>query len=102
QHDLGHAIAAIAIAAANAGLRATLLPEWPHADIAALTGIDRDADYVEAEREEPGCLIAISRQSLVVSRQSLINTARGGTWTGQASQLSGDTPTWTFICDMPA
>src|SRR5262249_21380184 len=39
QHDLGHAIAAVRIAAALAGLRAVLLPEWSHRDIATLTGI---------------------------------------------------------------
>ena len=68
QHDMGHAIAAIRIAAAMAGWRATLLPEWSHADIAALTGIDRDEDYVEAEREEPGCLMGQS--SVRISRPS--------------------------------
>ena len=59
QHDLGHAIAAIRIAAALAGLRARMLPDWSHADIASLTGIDRDDDFVDAEREEPGCLLEI-------------------------------------------
>ena len=59
QHDMGHAIAAIRIAAAMAGWRAALLPDWSHADIAALTGIDRDEDFFEAEREEPGCLLLL-------------------------------------------
>ncbi len=35
QHDCGHAIAAIGFAAAMAGCRASLLPEWSHDDIAA-------------------------------------------------------------------
>ena len=60
QHDLGHAIAAVRIAAALAGWRALMLPDWSHGDIAALTGIDRDEDYVDAEREEPGCLLVIA------------------------------------------
>ena len=98
QHDLGHAIAAVGLAAAHAGLRATLLPDWSHADIAALAGIDRDEDYIEAEREEPGCLIAISRQSSVsVDREALIAAVRAGQWTGHASQLSDDHTTWSFI-----
>ena len=42
QHDLGHAMAAVRIAAAIAGLRAEMLPAWSQRDIAALTGIDRD------------------------------------------------------------
>src|SRR5207244_921089 len=65
QHDLGHAIAAIRCAAALHGLQARMLPDWSHADIAALTGIDRGEDYVEAEREEPGCLLLISPQEPV-------------------------------------
>ena len=109
QHDMGHAIAALAIAAANAGRHATLLPDWPHADIAALVGIDRDEDYVEAEREEPGCLIRIGRESRVdstessvVSRAALLASARAGAWTGRASRLSDDHTTWTFIDEIAA
>jgi SagB-type dehydrogenase family enzyme len=109
QHDMGHAIAAIGIAAGLAGWRAKLLPDWSHADIAALTGIDRDEDYIEAEREEPGALIEISRQSSVVSTESsvisrdeLLAAVRAGQWTGRASQLSEDHTTWTFIDEIAA
>ena len=117
QHDMGHAVAAVRIAAAMAGCRAALLPDWSHADIAAVTGIDRDEDYVEAEREEPGALILISRQSSVVSTESLvvsrvvspfispdalIAAVRAGTWTGRASQLSEDHVRWTFIDEVAA
>ena len=109
QHDMGHAIAAIRIAAAMAGWRAALVPDWSHADIAALTGIDRDEDFVEAEREEPGALLLISRESsvvstasLVASRDTLLAAVRAGTWTGRASQLSEDHTTWTFIDEIAA
>ena len=106
QHDLGHAIAAIRIAAALAGCRAALVPEWPQRDIAALTGLDRDEDYVDAEREEPGCLMVVSRKSLAVGRESshqppitshLVAAVRGGTWSGRANQLSENHVTWSFI-----
>ena len=70
QHDLGHAIAAVRIAVELAGCRARMLPDWSHGDIAALTGIDRDEDYVDAEREEPGCILRVSQQSSVGSHQS--------------------------------
>src|SRR5206468_12429317 len=60
QHDLGHAVAALRLSAALAGWRATLQPDWPQRAIAALIGIDRDEDYVEAEREEPGCLLLVT------------------------------------------
>jgi SagB-type dehydrogenase family enzyme len=104
QHDLGHAIAAIRISAALAGLRARILPDWSHADIASLTGIDRDQDFVDAEREEPGCILEImsSRQSSVVSRVALLDAVRNGVWTGRANQLSEEHVQWTFIDEITA
>ena len=112
QHDLGHAIAAVRVAASLYGLQASLLPEWSHADIAALTGIDRDADYVDAEREEPGCVIVVSPTSPVISpepsessvgpRGRLLEAVRAGVWTGRASQLSEDHVQWTFVDEIAA
>ena len=61
QHDLGHAIAALSLASAIVGWRARLLPAWSHSSIAALAGLDRADDFFEAEREEPGALLAIGR-----------------------------------------
>ena len=61
QHDLGHAVASLIVSAAIFGWRSRLLPAWSHQAIARLTGVDRDEDYLDAEREEPGCLLAIGR-----------------------------------------
>jgi nitroreductase len=97
QHDLGHAIAAVRFAAALDGLRAGMLPDWSHRDIAALSGIDRDADYVEAEREDPGCVLIVARQARPVPADALLSAVRAGVWTGKASQLSEDHVRWTFI-----
>ena len=107
QHDLGHAVAAVVASAAAVGWRARLLPGWPHRAIAALTGIDRDEDFVEAEREEPGCVLAIGPHddvnnvvSQVVSHalcEALVAAAKAGRWTGRASRLSDDHVQWTFI-----
>jgi SagB-type dehydrogenase family enzyme len=102
QHDLGHAIAAIRIAAALYGLRASLLPEWSHADIAALAGTDRDQDYVDAEREEPGCVLLVSAAAAACDRAAVIAAVREGRWAGRASQLSEDHVQWTFIDDIAA
>jgi SagB-type dehydrogenase family enzyme len=111
QHDLGHAMAAVGLGAALVGWRASSLPTWPHQAIAALTGVDRDDDFVEAEREEPGCLLAIagsSRESRggdqgrrgpdnIADPDRLIEAVRRGRWSGRASQLSEDHVEWTFI-----
>jgi len=56
QHDVGHAIAAIAIGARVLGWRACLLERPLDTSVAAVLGIDRQSG-VEAER--PDCLIAV-------------------------------------------
>jgi len=105
QHDLGHAIAAIAFGASLVGRRARLLPDWSHGDVAALTGIDRDGDFFEAEREEPGCVLAIwpaDRPEPAIDRGAILDAVRAGHWTGKANQLSEDHVDWTFIDDVAA
>jgi SagB-type dehydrogenase family enzyme len=100
QHDLGHAIAAVRFAAALAGWRVNMLPQWSQRTIAAVTGIDRDQDFVEAEREEPACVLAVTAgvppPSLGDGRP-LAEAIRRGRWSGRASQLSADHVDWTFI-----
>jgi SagB-type dehydrogenase family enzyme len=101
QHDLGHAIAAVAIASALAGWRAVLLPAWSGRAIGAVTGVDREEDFTEAEREEPGCIIAISTgESAHWAEETVSQLAGGirrGRWSGRASQLSEDHVEWSFI-----
>jgi SagB-type dehydrogenase family enzyme len=101
QHDLGHAIAAVRLAAALGGWRAVVLPEWAHRSAAALVGIDRDQDYVDAEREEPGCVMAVTASdvpdALRGDHAALVAAVRRGVWSGRASQLSEDHVQWTFI-----
>src|SRR5262249_29508645 len=99
QHDVGHAVAAVAVASSLEGWRAELLPDWSGDDIARLGGADGDDDYVEAEREEPGCLLALVRGSepLRIDRQTILAAADRGRWHGHANQLSVDHVQWTFI-----
>jgi SagB-type dehydrogenase family enzyme len=100
QHDLGHAVAAVSTAAAAVGWHSRLLPAWSHGAIAAITGIDRDGDFVEAEREDAGCVLALGRSPVECSTDAvatLVAAARQGTWSGHASQLSEDHVTWSFI-----
>jgi len=59
QHDIGHAIGAVRIAAATLGWSALLLDGTPDETIARLLGLDRDADYAGVERESPECLLAV-------------------------------------------
>jgi SagB-type dehydrogenase family enzyme len=101
QHDIGHAIGAVSVAASLVGWRAVLLPGWSHRAIAAVTGIDRDGDFTEAEREEPGCIMAIGAAQSAGCPQhtvpELVNGIVAGRWSGHASQLSEDHVEWSFI-----
>jgi nitroreductase len=101
QHDLGHASAAVSIAAGLVGWRAALLPAWSHRDLAAVTGIDRGQDFIEAEREEPGCIMAIAAGRPLDCPQAtvrqLAHAVTRGQWSGHASQLSEDHIQWSFI-----
>jgi SagB-type dehydrogenase family enzyme len=101
QHDIGHAIAAVGIAAAVVGWRAILLPAWSQRAIAAVTGIDRDGEFADAEREEPGCIIGIAAGEPVHCTThtvaQLVDGIRRGQWSGRPSQLSEDHIEWSFI-----
>jgi len=101
QHDLGHAIAALSIAGGLTGWRAALLPAWPDRAIAAVTGVDREQDFIEAEREAPGCIIAMtSGEPFDPSEETMrqiVDAVSGGRWSGRASQLSEDHVDWSFI-----
>lgn len=101
QHDLGHASAAVAMSAAIVGWRATLLAAWSDRAIAAMTGLDREQDFIEAEREAPGCMIGVSAgEPLDCSQDTvgqLVDAAARADWSGRASQLSEDHIVWSFI-----
>jgi SagB-type dehydrogenase family enzyme len=101
QHDTGHAIGALALSAARLGWSMTLLPRWSDAQLAALLGLDRDGDFVDAEREEPECVAVITADDPAPWRESdpdtLIVAARAAAWQGTANQLSPDHVDWSII-----
>ncbi|MFN7971184.1 MAG: SagB/ThcOx family dehydrogenase [Acidobacteriota bacterium] len=57
QHDVGHAIGAVTLAASLLGWRAALLERWTDDAIAAVLGIDGQTGF---EAEHPDCLIALA------------------------------------------
>jgi nitroreductase len=101
QHDAGHAIAALRIAAALCGWRLSVRPCWTHQQVGALTGVDRDADFFEAEREDAACLMLVTDHAAPEAppkpTEAFVRAVREGRWTGRASQLSTDHVQWTFI-----
>ena len=96
QHDTGHAIGALRLAAAMLGWQMQVLPEWSDAQIAAVLGLDRDVDFGNAEREEPECVAVVGRGSSVAP-DALVAAARAGSWFGQANLLSPDHVEWPII-----
>ena len=59
QHDVGHAIGALRIAAAALGWSALVLEGTRTTTIDALLGLDRDADFAGVERESAELVMAL-------------------------------------------
>jgi nitroreductase len=106
QHDAGHAIAALRLAAALLGWQLTLLPQWSDAQIAALLGLDRDADFGTAEREEAECIALVTAGDVGPWRDDdptlFVDAARNGTWSGRANTLSSSRIEWPIIDEIAA
>jgi SagB-type dehydrogenase family enzyme len=107
QHDIGHAVAAMHVAAAMMGWTCAIVPGWPSEALAALLGTDRGADFEGAEREEPACLMVVTPGTSPGLRRAaepsagvsvaLLNAVQRGTWSGHANRLSGDHVQWDWI-----
>jgi SagB-type dehydrogenase family enzyme len=93
EHDCGHAIAAVAYAAACLGWSARLLPAPGDDEVAALLGLDRDADFEGAEREAPDGLIWISAGDGAPP----VLPAAPARWYGRANRLSDRHVDWPDI-----
>jgi len=106
QHDAGHAIGTLRLAAALLGWRLALLPRWSDAQIAALLGLDRDADYGGAEREEPECVAVVTagapRPWIDLDPSALAAAAAAGSWRGTANRLSDRRVDWPIIDEVSA
>lgn len=91
QHDVGHAIGALRIAAAALGWSARVLDGEGDATIEALLGLDRDADFEGAERESAELLMAIGPGELAANTVE-VEELRAQRWYGKANRLSVDDP----------
>jgi SagB-type dehydrogenase family enzyme len=106
QHDAGHAIGALRLAAALLGWRLALLPRWSDAQVTTLLGLDREMDFPDAEREEAECLAVVTPgdPSWWIGRdpETLVAAAASGVWRGTANQLSGSRIDWPVIDEVAA
>jgi SagB-type dehydrogenase family enzyme len=95
QHDVGHAVAAVSIAAAGLGWRATLLDDVGTGQLANLLGV---FDPARAEPEHPDCLLAVYPQHETCATQGLpedvLAAFAGLGWQGRPNLLSPSHVDW--------
>ena len=101
QHDAGHALCALRVAASLFGWRLTLLPRWSDEQIATVLGLDRDADHERAEREDADCIAVVTTGDptgwLDMDPSPLVDAARAARWFGTANRLSTSHVDWPII-----
>jgi len=102
QHDIGHAIGALRIAAATLGWSALLLDEVADETIDALLGLDRSADFDGAERESAELVMALWPGDVAAGTARLeaeaVRELKTQRWYGKANRLSvGDPVPWEAI-----
>ncbi|MBC7703183.1 MAG: SagB/ThcOx family dehydrogenase [Rhodoferax sp.] len=105
QHDVGHALASLRIAAAAIGWRLVLLDGVSNSTLSSLLGLDRDEDFAAAEREEADLLVLVAPDfSATLSTDSKPMTAHGGgvLWQGEANTLSPEHGVDWPVIDMVA
>jgi nitroreductase len=94
QHDTGHAIGALRIAAATLGWSARVLDEVADETLEALLGLDRTGDFAGAERESAELLMAVGPGKLVKNNVEVkaVQELKAQRWYGNANRLSRDDP----------
>jgi len=102
QHDVGHAIGTVRIAAATLGWSALVLEGAADATIERLLGLDRGEDFDGAERESAELVMAVWPGSAGSKASSLdaqaVEEMREQRWYGKANRLSRDDPVpWEAI-----
>jgi len=113
QHDVGHAMGTIRIAAATLGWTAVVLHGLSDATIEDLLGLNRAEDFTGAEREHPDVVMVVWPANSVRDRRAgpdrtlplgldpnLVRTLATSSpgWYGKANRLSHDNPTpWDII-----
>ncbi|MDO8264075.1 MAG: SagB/ThcOx family dehydrogenase [Gallionella sp.] len=98
QHDCGHALAAMSYAGAVLGWPARLLAGWGDDDIAAITGVNRAADFPIDETEAPEALVWIGPGD-PPSQELVLASLSAASWSGFANTLSPNRRRWP---DIPA
>lgn len=101
QHDVGHAIAAVSLAAAAMGWKTQLLDDAGDGRIEALLGLGTITD---AEPEYPDCLLAVFPQGAPCRANTIpagaVKAVAEGDWLGTPNALSPRHVAWNIIDDV--
>lgn len=103
QLDIGHALGALRYAAAALGWQVRWVRSCNSATLAQLLGLERTADFVGAEREEPDALLALIPDPHCRGEKKLpfIGNSAGHRWYGRANVLdSRPMYRWPMIDDV--
>ncbi|MFN7983538.1 MAG: SagB/ThcOx family dehydrogenase [Vicinamibacterales bacterium] len=90
QHDVGHALAGLRLAAAALGWQLTLLAHLSSDRVASVLGLDRHGDFGDAEREEPELLAVVTTRPGAPAFDAWTppRLNDGVRWAGRANLLS--------------
>jgi SagB-type dehydrogenase family enzyme len=114
QHDVGHAIAAVSMAAAGLGWQATMLDEVGTEQLAQVLGVVDAQDHSPlsggrwrgVEPEHPDCLLAVHPPGAAPFDyrlpQAIMAELAGLEWTGRPNPLSPSHVDWPIIADVAA
>lgn len=106
QHDVGHALGAMRLAAASLGWNMVVLAEWSDEDVARLLGLDRAADVEDVEIEEPELVVLVLPAAESMPRSEVVSlgpdlswiaASTGVQWQGRAGRLSSAHVEWPII-----
>ncbi|MSP62625.1 MAG: SagB/ThcOx family dehydrogenase [Myxococcales bacterium] len=105
-HDAGHAVAALAIAAAGLGWRARLLEGVLDQDLAVLLGLHEQRG---PEAEHADCLVLLAPEPISIEKQrgfaiprALVDELRQARWSGMPNRLSPEQHLWPEIDEVAA
>jgi SagB-type dehydrogenase family enzyme len=108
-HDVGHAVGALAVAAAGLGWEARLLESVADADLARLLGV---ATQIGIEAEHADCLVAVSPQNVAFPLEQqrqfelsdvVLEELSRTEWHGTPNRLSSDhEQSWPVIDEVAA
>lgn len=102
QHDVGHALAAVRLAASMLGWGMVMIDGMGDDDISRLLGLNRGEDFAAAEPEHPDLVAVVFPEGAetdspaILDRDAMTRIA-SGEWIGKANTLSRDHVEWDII-----